>query len=1054
MRHLTAQPSSLRTLRGVVVLAVLALLWPLVGTAPSQAQDAAAPFDGDPATTERIAASDPATAALQVSGSRFGDAGGGGRQAAHAVLATVEGFADSLAGAALTSDGPLLLTGGGSLDAAVAAELSRVLPAGATVYVLGGTEALAEQVVADVEALGFTTTRLAGQTRVETALAVADEARRLTPSTTVLLARADGAAGNPTSAWADSMTGGSLAAAARLPIVVTPTDALHPAVAAWLAEVAPTSTVLLGGEAALSEAVEDAAPAARRLAGPERTATAAAIAADDLWPRDAARRFVILDGGRADGWAYGLSAAGIAADTGAPPLMVVGGVSAATRREVSTCGPAEVDLVLVGDTDVIAQDVVDTLDAFDGQACASTRTALTTFASCDEALAWFIQEGLERVGPYGLDGHWYGAPEVAFTDDVAEEEQAGGEGAAPPAAPAPTTDGDSANDGGDDAAGGGSDGDVSQTNVQEDGVDEPDIVKATAEAAYVATSGGVEVLALGADGPTHVTTVDVPGTAYGHELLLDGDVLLVLGSGDGYVQPSDAAPASTDFAPEYYYPDPTTTIARYDISDRTAPTLIDTSEVDGTYRSARMVEGVVRLVTSANPSGLHFVFPGDGSQEAHDAALAHNRQVIEDSTLDSWLPQVDGQQAVDCTGVHTPPGFSGLATVLVSTIDVDGGAAPTSAAAVVAQAETIYASTERLVVTSTQWGSWSDSQPDAVTTQVHSFDITDAAATTYVASGEVDGYTLNSFAISERDGYYRIATTTEPPFGPSPEPLPEPMPVEPDGGAGDGGGSPDEPAEPAPTQPRQQTTTDNGITVLTEGGGELFTVGRVFGLGLGERIFAVRYLGDIAAVVTFRQVDPLYLVDLTNPAAPRVTGELKIPGVSRYLHPLGEDHLLGVGQDGDDDGRLTGLQVSLFDISDRAAPTRVDSIEFGPGDSPVEWDHKAFLFWAALDRALVPANLYGQDERGYRTGVQVVDTDTDAGTLTLAGEVTQPENPDYFPQVDRTFVADGVLYTVSRAGVSAHDLVTLADLGSATFPGAAQECCIAVEDGAPPPDQG
>jgi uncharacterized secreted protein with C-terminal beta-propeller domain len=208
-------------------------------------------------------------------------------------------------------------------------------------------------------------------------------------------------------------------------------------------------------------------------------------------------------------------------------------------------------------------------------------------------------------------------------------------------------------------------------------------------------------------------------------------------------------------------------------------------------------------------------------------------------------------------------------------------------------------------------------------------------------------------------------------------------------------------------------------------------------LGLGERIFAVRYLGDLAAVVTFRQVDPLYLVDLSNPAAPRVTGELKIPGVSRYLHPLGEDHLLGVGQDGTDDGRLTGVQISLFDISDRAAPTRVDSLEFGPGHSPVEFDHKAFTFWAPLGRAFVPTDLFEADQYG----AQVIDVDPAAGSLVAAGHLAQPR-PDGHPlSVHRTVVVDGTVYAVGHGGVSGHDLVTLADRGFVAFPGGGG-CCV------------
>lgn len=996
---------------------VLALLLPLMTAVPSAAQAGSSAFDGDPATTERILAGDPAAAALEVSRTRFADAGAGDRQAAHAVVATTEAFADSLAGAALTTDGPLLLTGSDGLADAAAAELDRVLADGSTVYVLGGEAALSPTVADDITALGLVVVRLAGVTRVETALAVADEVRRLTPSAVVLLARSDGAEGNPTSAWADSMTGGSLAAAARIPIVVTPTAEMHPAVATWLDTVQPDRTVLLGGDAALTEAVEDAAPNAERLDGPERTATAAAIAGSDLWPASSTRRFVVLDGGRADGWAYGLSGAGIAADASAPPLMVVGNVSPSTRREVSTCGPADVDLLLVGDDSVIDDAIEQTLTTFDGQACASEFARLSPFDSCDATLGFFVEEGLERVGPYGLDGYWYDAP---FLEDgpvgepvaaPAPDEGGASDGDAPPAPAAPQEE-SAGDDSGDGSV------EVSETNVQEVGVDEPDWVKTNGEAAYVSNGREVEVMDLTAgDAPVHVTSLAVPGEVWGHDLLLDEDVLLVLSRGDGFVYPVDGPPAETSFMPPYYYPDPTTRIARYDVSTPTAPVLLDDTVIDGDYRSARMVDGTVRLVTSSNPSGLHFVYPADGSQDAHDAALAHNRRVIEESTIDQWLPTVgegdDARPAVDCDAVFAPPGFSGMATVLVSTIDVASSVQPTSSAAVLANAETIYASTDRLVVSSSQWGAWNDVRPEAVTTQLHSFDISDPAATTYVASGEVPGYVLNSFALSERDGYYRIATTTQPPW------------------------QGDEVAAPR---------TDNGVTILTEGGSELFETGRVFGLGEGERIFAVRYLGDIAAVVTFEQIDPLYLVDLTNPQAPRVTGELKIPGVSRYLHPLGEDHLLGVGQDGDDDGRLTGLQVSLFDISDRADPTRVDSLEFGPGDSPVEWDHKAFLYWSRLGRAFVPSTLYGPDYSGFRGGVQAIDVSTADNTLTLAGEVNQPtQQGGYTPAPDRTFVADGTLYTVSYRGISAHDVSSLADFGFAEFPGTQDECCMVVD---------
>ena len=111
-------------------------------------------------------------------------------------------------------------------------------------------------------------------------------------------------------------------------------------------------------------------------------------------------------------------------------------------------------------------------------------------------------------------------------------------------------------------------------------------------------------------------------------------------------------------------------------------------------------------------------------------------------------------------------------------------------------------------------------------------------------------------------------------------------------------------------------TTESFLTTLRPAGGVLAQAGRIGGLGKGERVYSVRIVGDTGYVVTFRQIDPLYTLDLAHPERPRVLGELKIPGYSAYLHPIGEDLLLGIGQDANEDGRPLGTQLSLFDVSD------------------------------------------------------------------------------------------------------------------------------------------
>lgn len=307
-------------------------------------------FDGDLLTTDRVNASTPIAASLLVSRGRFADGG-----AARVVLSRDDAFPDSLAGAALSADGPLLFTPStGPLHRQVLEEARRVLPPGGLVHILGGPAAVPEEVAQELRDAGFEVDRVAGASRVETALAVADRVRALRPDVdTVAIARAAGPPDNPTAGWADSVSGGAWAAATGVPVLVTDTAALHPAVAGWLAADDPGRTIVLGGTAAVSESVVADLPHPSRVSAGDRTGTAAAIATS-LWgiSTDHPRRFAVIDGFHVDGWAYGLAAAGLAADAGAPLLMVNGeSVPQVTADLVRGCH--EVDLALIGGGTVV-----------------------------------------------------------------------------------------------------------------------------------------------------------------------------------------------------------------------------------------------------------------------------------------------------------------------------------------------------------------------------------------------------------------------------------------------------------------------------------------------------------------------------------------------------------------------------------------------------------------------------------------------------------------------------------------------------------------------------
>lgn len=315
-------------------------------------------FDDDPSTLQRIDGETPADLAVAISRARFRDG-----RTFRAVLARDDVVADAVTGAVLTRDGPLLFAGRDALPPQTLEELRRVLaprdPAdGVTaqtpvVHLIGGTAAISGEVERSLTDAGFVTVRLAGPTRVETAIAVAGASRQNGPEGAipeVLLARADAPADDPSEAWADAVAGGGWAAASGTPVLLTPGDAVHPAVQAALADFRTTSTVLLGGTDALSDEVVGGVPNARRVAGGDRTATAAAIATD-LW-RWGTSRFVLFDGYAPDGWTAALAGAGLSGDARAPLLVADAGAAlppASAGAVAASCAWRPVDAVALGD---------------------------------------------------------------------------------------------------------------------------------------------------------------------------------------------------------------------------------------------------------------------------------------------------------------------------------------------------------------------------------------------------------------------------------------------------------------------------------------------------------------------------------------------------------------------------------------------------------------------------------------------------------------------------------------------------------------------------------
>ncbi|HYZ29288.1 MAG TPA: beta-propeller domain-containing protein [Thermoleophilaceae bacterium] len=539
--------------------------------------------------------------------------------------------------------------------------------------------------------------------------------------------------------------------------------------------------------------------------------------------------------------------------------------------------------------------------------------------------------------------------------------------------------------------------DFSTTNVQEGGVDEPDSVKTDGKTIFVAQYGRLYAIDAQSSPPKLLGSIALAGSDL--QLLLSGDRLLVMSGQPVYAELAPA-PVRAAMAP------PTgrqaSTLTLVDVSNPGAMKVVQTMAVGGGYLSARMTGQTARVIFSATPQ----VLPALQTTQA-----AAQRPQIARTTTPDWRPsyrlrrgrtgKIARRALVRCTSIQRPAVFSGLNSLTVLTIDIGKGLDPVDSDGVMTDGQTVYASKDSLYVATQKAIAEQpngERPPPEQQTEIHEFDTSKPDATIYEGSGVVTGALLNQYSLSEQDGYLRVASTNAPLWW-----------------------------SPGNDQP-----SESFVTVLKQDGGALKRVGRVGGLGKGERIYAVRFLGDVGYVVTFRQVDPLYTIALSDPENPKLLGSLDLLGYSAYLHPVGDGLLLGVGQSATADGRTQGTQVSLFDVSDPAAPARLSNKLVGTGSSSsVEFDPHAFLWWDPLRLAVLPVQVY--DEGSQFSGAIGFHATKPDG-VTEAGRLQHPSDTGYSSPVTRSLVVGQRLFTVSDAGVLASDLATFAERGFVAFP--------------------
>jgi Beta propeller domain len=582
-------------------------------------------------------------------------------------------------------------------------------------------------------------------------------------------------------------------------------------------------------------------------------------------------------------------------------------------------------------------------------------------------------------------------------------------------------------------------GSYSQTNTATAGVDEPDLVKTDGRRIVTVIGGVLRVVdaqTMRLTGVLDLSGWAGPDGAAPVNLLLAGNHALVLfDQANPLPKPpvpgvSGAATGTEASSAQITGPD----FLLIDLSAAT-PRVVSQYTIDGALVDARQVGSVARVVIHSAPR----VFLPAGYGLNNQQRVTADRAVISRTPLSAWLPRyavTDGQvqrsAVVDCASVSHPAasGYSGTSMITVLTFDLNaaslGDGLPVT---IVADGDTVYSNGASLYIANDrQWSMPqnpgpatmppdSDAQSAGIMPQqyaaVYKFGIARRGRPVYEASGTVPGWLLGSagtaqYALSEWNGALRVATTTGL-FGWSGPP------------------------------PR------SAVYVLEQVGSQLVIVGKVGGLGSGDQIYAVRFVGPAGYVVTYRSVDPLYTLDLSDPAQPRVVGELRLSGYSAYLDPIDASHVIGIGQATNAAGHIEGTQISLFDTSDLAAPVRTAVFRLPFGHSEAEIDPHALLYWPPAGLLVIPVQLPDQPVTPPpgSTSADNVPTPVSAAlvlhisdqSITETGLITHPAvtRDPARGQIRRSLVIGNDLWTLCDQGLKANDLMTLTPLGWVPF---------------------
>jgi len=592
-------------------------------------------------------------------------------------------------------------------------------------------------------------------------------------------------------------------------------------------------------------------------------------------------------------------------------------------------------------------------------------------------------------------------------------------------------------------------GEFSTTNIQVEGVDEADIVKNDDKYIYTVSGSSIVIVdAYPAGNAKIVSQINISGNI--QEIFVNKDKLIVFGQEQERYYPvmGDIAVAKIGIMPPRYY-NPESFVMIYDISDRSNPVLYSNISVNGNYLQSRMIGSYVYFIVNQPVYSYdNIILPRiteAGNARETSASEIYYFDVPDESYIFSTINALD----IDSNEISSRTFMIGYTQNIYVSKDniyltymkrlstryyyekmIDDVYIKVLPADLADKAKeirnsnsTYYAKTDEIGKIIQDYSETLDVDArlklqndvqdrneklqqeiakETDKTVIHRISVSKNEIS-HEAQGEVQGSVLNQFSMDEYNDYFRIATTSE--------------------------------------SWRTGEPSKNNLYVLNM---NLEIKGRLEDLAEGERIYSARFIQDRAYMVTFKQVDPLFVIGLNNPEEPKVLGYLKIPGVSDYLHPYDENHIIGLGRDASEEGRITGMKLSLFDITNFSNPTEISKYIIGGRGTYSEAlnDHKAFLFSKSKNLLVIPVTIY--DEWKYEfNGAYVFNVDLVNG-LQLKGNVThQNESANksdeyYYPEwqntIRRSLYMDNILYTISNKMIKMNNLDNIEEINKIELP--------------------